>query len=143
MQIRNLMTDQVTTVDSNSTVVDAAKVMRDLNVGVVPVCKGQQPIGMITDRDIAIRNVAENKDFNTPVNQVMSQDLVYGSPEMSVEEAAQLMGKRQIRRLPIVENNSLVGIVSLGDLAVASQTDIEAGAALSTISQPSQPQQQQ
>ena len=143
MQIRNLMTDQVTTVDSNSTVVDAAKVMRDLNVGVVPVCKGEQPIGMITDRDIAIRNVAENKDFNTPVNQVMSQDLVYGNPDMSVEEAAQIMGEKQIRRLPIVENNNLVGIISLGDLAVASQTNMEAGEALSTISNPSQPQNKQ
>ena len=135
------MTDQVTTVDSNSTVVDAAKVMRDLNVGVVPVCEGKQPIGMITDRDIAVRNVAENKDFNTPVNQVMSQDLIAASPDMSVEEAAQIMGEKQIRRLPIVENDNIVGIVSLGDLAVAGRSNMEAGEALSTISAPSQPQQ--
>jgi CBS domain-containing protein len=139
MQISNLMTDQVTTVDSDSSVTDAARVMRDLNVGVVPVCQGQKPVGMITDRDITIRNVAENKDLNTPVNQVMSEELVMGSPDMTAEQAAQLMGEKQIRRLPIVEDNNLVGIVSLGDLAVANQTNMEAGDALSTISTPSKP----
>jgi len=139
MQISNLMTDQVTTVNSDSPVTDAARVMRDLNVGVVPVCQGEKPVGMITDRDITIRNVAENKDLNTPVNQVMSEELIMGSPDMTAEQAAQLMGEKQIRRLPIVEDNNLVGIVSLGDLAVANRTNMEAGDALSTISTPSQP----
>ncbi|MGM0370563.1 MAG: CBS domain-containing protein [Bacillota bacterium] len=139
MQISNLMTDQVTTVDSDSSVTDAARVMRDLNVGVVPVCQGEKPVGMITDRDITIRNVAENKDLNTPVKQIMSEELVMGSPDMNAEQAAQLMGEKQIRRLPIVEDNNLIGIVSLGDLAVANQTNMEAGDALSTISTPSKP----
>jgi len=140
MQIRDIMTNNVSTVAPNSTVNEAAQIMKNLNVGAVPVTNGTQPVGIITDRDIAIRNTATNGNINDQVQNCMSGNLVYGNPEMSVEEAAQLMAENQIRRLPIVENGNLVGIVALGDLAVQDKSDMEAGNALSSISVPSKPQ---
>ncbi|QTL97655.1 CBS domain-containing protein [Iocasia frigidifontis] len=139
MQLRDIMTNNVQTVNPNSSVKDAATIMKNLNVGSVPVCEGKRAVGIITDRDIAIRNVANNGDSNTPVTQVMSKNMIYGQPDMSDQEAATLMAEKQIRRLPVVENDNLVGIVSLGDLAVNSRSDMEAGEALSTISKPSKP----
>lgn len=139
MQLRDIMTNDVQTVNPNSSVKDAATIMKNLNVGSVPVCEGKKPVGIITDRDITIKNVANNGDSNTPVTQVMSKNMIYGQPDMSDQEAATLMAKKQIRRLPVIENNNLVGIVSLGDLAVNSRSDMEAGEALSTISKPSKP----
>jgi CBS domain-containing protein len=139
MQIKELMTTDVSTVNPQSRIMDAAKIMRDLNVGAVPIVEGTKPVGIITDRDITIRNVANAGDINTPVNQLMSKNLVFANPDMSDQEAARLMSKKQIRRLPVVDNNNLVGIVALGDLAVESETDMEAGEALSSISIPSQP----
>ena len=141
MQVKKIMTSNVSTVNENSNVCEAAKIMRNLNVGSVPVTKGNEPIGMITDRDITIRNVADGGDVNTPVNQVMSGNLIYGTPDMSADEAARLMAEKQIRRLPIVEKGNIVGIVSLGDLAVQTKSDMEAGKALSSISIPSKPEQ--
>lgn len=139
MQIKDLMTKDVSSVKRNSTLQDAAKIMKDLNVGSIPVCDGKQAVGIITDRDIAIRNVANAGMTNTPVEQVMSTNLISGHPQMSDQEAARLMAENQIRRLPIMENKEIVGIVSLGDLAVQSASDMEAGEALSSISYPSKP----
>ncbi|MCK8825120.1 CBS domain-containing protein [Fuchsiella alkaliacetigena] len=140
MQIKNIMTNDVSSVDPNATVNEAAQIMKNLNVGAVPVCQGNKPVGIITDRDITIRNIATGGDANASVQDSMTTDLVYGEPTMTADEAAQLMAEHQVRRLPIVENNELVGIVSLGDLAVEDQTDMEASEALTEISVPSQPQ---
>ncbi len=140
MQIKNVMTEDVSTVQSNSPVSEAASIMKNLNVGAIPVCEGNKPVGIVTDRDITIRNVANAEDASKEVKDVMSGNLVYGTPDMSAREAARLMSENQIRRLPIVENGNLIGIVSLGDLAVNTKSDMEAGKALSTISTPSRPQ---
>ncbi len=140
MKISQIMTNKVSSVNPNSTIKEAASIMKELNVGSVPVCEGKKPVGIITDRDIVIRNVANDGDINTPVSKVMSQNIVYGNPNMSDQEAADLMSARQVRRLPIVENESIVGIVALGDLAVNDGTDMEAGQALTDISVPSKPQ---
>ncbi len=140
MKISEIMTNTVSAVSPNSTIKEAASIMKELNVGSVPVCEGKRPIGIITDRDIVIRNVANAGDVNTPVSQVMSQNIVYGNPNMSDQEAADLMSARQVRRLPIIENENIVGIVALGDLAVNHGTDLEAGQALTDISVPSKPQ---
>lgn len=140
MKISEIMTNRVSSVNPNSTIKEAASIMKELNVGSVPVCEGKRPVGIITDRDIVIRNVANEGDTNTPVSQVMSQNIVYGNPNMSDREAADLMSARQVRRLPIVENENIVGIVALGDLAVTDGTDMEAGQALTDISVPSKPQ---
>jgi len=106
--------------------------------GMMPVGENDRMIGTISDRDIAIRAVAEGKDPSTKVREVMSEGIVWAYEEDSVDDAAKLMGDRQIRRLPIVNaDKRLVGIVALGDFAVVS-TDIEvAGEALSEISKPS------
>ena len=140
MEIKNVMTDNVSSVDPNATVNEAAQIMKNLNVGAVPVCEGNKPVGIITDRDITIRNIATGGNANAAVQDSMTEDLVYGEPTMTTEEAAQLMAKHQVRRLPIVENGELIGIVSLGDLAVEGKTDMEASEALTEISVPSQPQ---
>jgi CBS domain-containing protein len=140
MQLQNIMTDNVTTVQPNSTVNEAAQIMKNLNIGSVPVCEGSKPVGIITDRDITIRNVAEGENTNIPVNKIMSKNIVSATPDMTVDEATKIMADNQIRRLPIIDNGNILGIVSLGDLAVQSESDMEAGKALSDISVPSHPQ---
>src|SRR5699024_5987955 len=116
-------------------ITNAAKIMEDLNVGCVPVCEEQRPVGMLTDRDIVLRNVAKEKNGNnTNVTEVMSNRVVYGTPDMDVHEAAELMSKYQIRRLPVVENDRITGIVAIGDLAVQNKLVDDAGVALNSIS---------
>lgn len=140
MQIRNIMTDNVSSVQQDASINEAARIMKDLNVGAVPVCTGNRPVGIVTDRDIAIRNSAGNGDVNTQIQDIMSRELIFATPEMSEREAAELMALHQVRRLPVVENKNLVGMVSLGDLAVRDKSDMEAARALSNISVPSRPQ---
>lgn len=134
--LRDIMTKNVDYCTPVDNVYEVAVKMKDDNVGAIPICEeNQQLLGMITDRDIVVRGVAERRPGSTEVTDVMSENLITASPDMSVDEAASLMAKNQIRRLPIVENNRLVGIVSLGDLAVHQGTDDEAGFALSEISE--------
>ncbi|MGM0410156.1 MAG: CBS domain-containing protein [Bacillota bacterium] len=134
------MTRDVSTVSQNSTVNDAAGIMRDLNVGAVPVCKNNnEPVGIVTDRDIVLRNIASGGNGSASVRNVMTSNIIYGTPDMDVNEAARLMAQKQIRRLPICENNKIIGMLSLGDLAVKQKSDMEAARALSSISIPSKP----
>ena len=140
MKVKNIMTADVSTVTQESSVNDAAGIMRDLNVGAVPVCDNKnKPIGIVTDRDIVLRNIASGGNGGAPVRDVMTANIIYGTPDMDVDEAARLMAQKQIRRLQIVENNKIIGIVSLGDLAVKEKSDMEAAKALSNISIPSKP----
>jgi len=145
MKLRDIMTKNVETLQPESTVLDAAKIMQAHNIGAVPVCSpDNQLIGMVTDRDIVVRNIANNGNpSSTTVDALMTQNVVYGTPDMDVHEAAHLMAKHQIRRLPVVENNRIVGIVSLGDFATNSILDDNAGQALSQISTPSEPMNMQ
>lgn len=140
-QVREVMTTNVRCCQPTDQVSQAALTMKQLNVGSVPVCENKSVLGMVTDRDIVLRCVAENLPSTTPVQQVMSQNVVTAPPEMSVDKAAHLMAENQIRRLPIVENGQLVGIVAIGDLATRHPSAEEAGHALSDISSPSQPLQ--
>ncbi|NLM97001.1 MAG: CBS domain-containing protein [Halanaerobiaceae bacterium] len=139
MKLKELMTTDVYSVTPDSSIKETAELMRKINVGSIPVCEGRKPVGIITDRDIVIRNVAGNGNPNTPVRQIMTENPVCGTPEMSDDEAMNLMAEKQIRRLPVVEDGQLVGIVSLGDLAVNEMTDMEAARALTDISVPSKP----
>lgn len=135
--IRDIMTTDVSCCSPQDPIRQAAQIMRDQNVGSVPIVEGKKLIGMLTDRDIAIRCVAEDLPNTTACQQVMSdRRLVTATPEMSVDEAAQLMADEQVRRLPIVENGQLVGIVAIGDLAVHRTLVDEAGQALKEISEP-------
>ncbi|MFZ5943275.1 MAG: CBS domain-containing protein [Bacillota bacterium] len=141
MKLRNIMTKDVSAVSPQDSIIEAAKIMQQRNVGCIPVCDNNQQVkGILTDRDIVIRIVAEGKDpKEIDVNNVMSTGLTLGSPDMEAEEAAKIMSQHQIRRLPVVENNRLTGIVSIGDLATNNIFVDEAGQALSEISQPSRP----
>ncbi|MED0676677.1 CBS domain-containing protein [Aneurinibacillus thermoaerophilus] len=134
-RLQDIMTRQVATVQPNQTLEEAARIMNEYNVGAVPVVENGQCVGMITDRDIAIRASAHNRDSQTKVRDVMTHNIITAPADMDVHEAADLMAKNQIRRLPVVDHNQLVGIVSLGDLAVQDIYQNEAGMALSDISQ--------
>jgi CBS domain-containing protein len=134
MNIRDVMTSNPRTVSPNDTIQSAARIMRDEDTGAVPVVENGRPVGMVTDRDIVVRAVAEDGQLNRPVRDIVSSDVVTVRPDMSTKEAAKLMSEHQIRRLPVVENNRLVGIVSLGDLAVKDSDD-RAGDALQDISE--------
>jgi CBS domain-containing protein len=133
------MTTNVVTLCENDSIEKAAQMMNEHGIGSLPVCKNGKVVGMITDRDIATRSVANGKDGNTKVCEVMSKSIVTGTCEMSVDEASKMMSNNQVRRLPIVENKSLVGIVALGDMAVRSQCQDEAEDALNDISKPCEP----
>ena len=140
MKVRDIMTKQVTTLNPNDTVEHAAELMKEYNVGSIPVCNEDEIIGIVTDRDITIRSVAEGENSERQnVRAIMSSNPIVGNPEMDVHDAAKLMADKQVRRLPIVENNHVVGIVALGDLAVEPKLTDNAGIALERISEPSSP----
>jgi CBS domain-containing protein len=119
MKIKDIMTTDIACVDTKSTVADAAKKMKDLNVGSVLVIDKEQLQGLVTDRAIATKAVAEKKDpSKVPVTDIMTRDIVGCSEEDDVFDALQTMGKNRIRRLPVVnERSQLVGVVSMADIA--------------------------
>ncbi len=119
MQLRDLMTSGVITADSDADLVSVAALMRDHNVGSVIVCDSDgRPAAMVTDRDLAVRVLADERPPDDSVRHHASRPLVTGEPEMGLEEAAALMVQHRIRRLPVVEDGELVGIVTLDDIAV-------------------------
>jgi CBS domain-containing protein len=140
MKIKDIMTKTIAFIKPEDTVILAAQLMKEHNVGSIPVCRGEKVIGIITDRDIALKAVANGSNpAILSVSEIMSTNPILGNPEMDVTEAGKIMGENQIRRLPIVENNKLVGIISLGDLAVEPMIQDEAGDILSEVSEPSRP----
>ena len=129
--VREVMTADPRTVDADDSIADAARLMRDEDVGAVIVLKGRRVDGIATDRDIAIRAVADGRDpRGTTIGEIASRDLVQLTPDESVERAVQLMRERSVRRLPVVEGDQPIGIVSLGDLAI----ERDSGSALADIS---------
>ena len=136
MKVRDIMTTSVVSLSVEDTVVNAASIMKELNIGSVPVCQGSNVVGIITDRDITLKSVASGVNSSSQtVKEVMSSNPVVGSPDMSLDDASRIMSEQQIRRLPIVENQKLVGVIALGDLAIQSKSDEKAGQALTNISQ--------
>ena len=141
-QLKEIMTQNVTTVTTQQSVQEAAQLMSQQNIGSLPVVENGNCVGIVTDRDIALRAVSQGQSpQSTTVGTVMTSGIVTGTPEMDVHEAANLMAERQIRRLPVVENGQVTGIVALGDLATQNIYQNEAGEALSSISVPSSPTQ--
>ena len=119
MQLRDLMTPRVVTATGDSDLRSVAALMRDNEVGSVVICDPEgRPAAMITDRDLAIRGMASERPPSEPVRDHTSRPLITGEPEMGLEEAAALMVQHRIRRLPVVEGEELVGIVTLDDIAV-------------------------
>lgn len=136
-QLKDLMTRDVKVISPDMTIGDAAKTMRDGDFGMMPVGENDRMIGTISDRDIAIRAVAEGKDAATKVRDVMSDGIAWIYEDDSVEKAAKMMSERQVRRLPVVDRDKrLVGIVALGDFAVESSQIQPAAEALAEISKP-------
>lgn len=139
MKVRELMTSDVDMCTMDTSIQEVAAHMLKLDVGSIPITDNGKLAGIITDRDIVTRGVAAQLSLDTPVSEILSTELITGSPDMDIEEAAELMATNQIRRLPIVESEKLVGIVSLGDIAVKDPTDHLAGEAIEDISKPAQP----
>ncbi len=136
-QLKALMSRDVKVISPDMTIGEAAKKMRDGDFGMMPVGEDDRMIGTISDRDIAIRAVAEGKNVDTKVRDVMSEGIVWVYEDDSVEEVATMMSKHQVRRLPVVNRDKrLVGIVALGDFAVESSEIRPAAKALSEISKP-------
>lgn len=141
MELRDIMTRNVEVVTAGATLKEAASKMKDLDVGLMPVCDGDRLKGMLTDRDITVRATARGCDPNkTKVSEVMSTDIAYCLEDQEVEEAVSLMEARQIRRLPILnQEKQLIGVVSLGDIAIHVGDRDLSGETLEEISEPAEP----
>ena len=137
MKLREIMTAQVVRVRPEEPVGVAARLLTQYNIGALPVCGQDGTLrGLLTDRDIVTRCLAAGKDpKKTRVSEVMSSQVLYARPDMEANVAAHYMGRQQIRRLPVVENGRLCGMVRLCDLSAREETAMEAGDALTQIGQ--------
>lgn len=138
MKLSEIETKNPQVIGPDDMICQAANKMREIDVGMLPVCDGERLIGAITDRDLTIRAVAEGRDpLATKVREVMTHDICYCYEDDDVEEAAHLMEQKQIRRLPILNRDKkLVGIISLGDLALRYDDEELAEEVLESVSQP-------
>ncbi len=136
MKVKEIMSTKIASLDSNDSIEKAAQLMKQYDVGSIPVCSQDKVIGIVTDRDIALRATADGGDVKQTVRDIMSSDPVVGSPDMDVHDAARTMSEKQIRRLPIVDHNSLIGIIALGDISLEPTLQDNAQEALKNISQP-------
>ena len=135
MKVSDVMTPNPRTVQLTDSLQVVARIMRDEDTGAVPVVEdGSHVVGMITDRDIVIRAVAVGS-YDRPVSEIATRDLVFVAPGDSVRDVEKLMSERQIRRIAVVDNGRLVGIVSLGDIAVKEGKDARTGDTLENISE--------
>ena len=131
MKISEVMTTEVETIGADQTAREAASFMLRADAGSIPVCEGDKVIGMITDRDIAVRGVAEGRGPDTPVSELMSDGIICAREDEDIQEVARRMSEEQVRRLPVLDaEDRLCGIVSLGDLTretrgEAAQTALE------------------
>jgi CBS domain-containing protein len=133
MRVSECMTRDVRIANPNDTIADVAKIMASLDTGIMPVRDGDRLVGMITDRDIAVRAVAQGKGPDAKVSDVMSREVLYCFEDQEVAEVLHNMGEVQLRRMPVLDHGKrLVGIVSLSDLASRGQKK-DAGDALSDI----------
>ena len=137
MKISETMTRDVKIAAPNQSILEAAKLMAELDVGALPVGENDRLVGMVTDRDIAIRAVAIGRGPDTPIREVMTTDVKYCFDDQTIEEVTQSMGDIRVRRLPVLNRDKrLVGIVSIGDIATTGEGEEQAGEALGGISQP-------
>lgn len=137
VKVKDIMSTEIASVNSDDSIERAAQLMKQYDVGSIPVCSQEKIIGIVTDRDIALRATAQGqKSQQQTVRDIMSSNPVVGSPDMDVHDAARIMSEKQIRRLPIVDQNNLVGIVALGDISVEPDLQDNAEEALKNISKP-------
>lgn len=136
MKVRDVMTKALVSVNAEESVSVAARALQSHNIGALPVCNNRGELcGMVTDRDLVIRCLAANREpEKTKVREVMTQRVISAQPDMDIGVAAHMMGREQIRRLPVVESGRVCGMVSLGDIASREETVYDAGDALFDIS---------
>ena len=142
MQVKDIMTKDIVIADTNDTIIDVAKLMAHHNIGCIPVTEnGEKVLGVITDRDIVVEMAEHSYDpYNTLATQIMSDNVYFVRPDVDVKFAFDLMKKQQVRRLPVLENGKILGMVSLGDLAVSAYNQkTEISEALTEISMPNGP----
>ena len=136
--IRDLMSTNVVSVSPQQSIQECAALMEQNDIGAIPVVENGEVRGIVTDRDLTVRATAHGLAAHSPVSECMSQGIKVADANMDIHEAAALMGANQIRRLPVVENNQIVGMLAIGDLAIEDNYDDEAEVALSDISEPNQ-----
>lgn len=137
MKLSEIMTPNPSFAQPTDTLSRVAEMMQQEDVGAIPILERDRLVGIITDRDITVKAVATGKDpKQILVSDCMSTDLVTGRPDMSDREALELMGREQIRRLPVVENGRLVGMVAMADFALETEDEDEVEETLEEISQP-------
>ncbi len=136
MKVKQAMTSEVRVASPDQTIREAAQLMAELDAGALPVAENDRLVGMITDRDIAVRAVAEGLPADTPVSEIMSHEVLYCFEDQALDDVARNMGQVQVRRLPVVNRDKrLVGIVSFADLARTEQPTT-VGRAVSHVSEP-------
>jgi CBS domain-containing protein len=136
MRVSDAMTSAVRITTPQNTIAEAARMMGEIDAGVLPVGDGERLVGMITDRDIAVRGVGANKSPDTPVSEIMSKEVLYCFADQDLDDVVQNMANIKVRRLPVLNREKrLVGILSLGDVALVDDPDVT-GEALSEISEP-------
>jgi CBS domain-containing protein len=136
MKVRDAMTERVTTASPETTLEEIASMMKSEDTGAIPVVDDGELVGIVTDRDIVIRCVADGGDpSDMTAEELVSENLETIDPDSDLDEAIELMSTKQIRRLPVVENGELVGILSIGDIAVKQGDEEESGRALKDVSQ--------
>ena len=137
MLVKDIMSNDIVSLNSEDSIERAAQMMKQFDVGSIPVCSQEKLVGIITDRDITLNSVATGQNVNQQkISDVMTSNPVTGTPDMDIHDAARIMSEQQIRRLPIIQNNNLVGIVSLGDISVQPNLQDNAEEALKNISEP-------
>ncbi len=136
MKLRDIMTNRVIRVSPEESVAVAARTLTHYNIGILPVCGADGRIcGLVTDRDLVTRCIAAGRNpLKTTVREVMTGSVVAAQPDMDTVAASALMGREQIRRLPVIENGRLCGMVSLGDIAACGECSCDAADALTEIS---------
>jgi CBS domain-containing protein len=135
MKVRECMSQEVVVADPSQTIAEAARMMQECDAGILPVGENDRLVGMITDRDIAIRAIAKKKGPDTPIREVMSKEVLYCFEDDDIEDAAENMAEQQVRRLPVLNKDKrLVGILSLGD--VSKTAEKKAGEAVAGITRP-------
>lgn len=136
MKVRDIMTNEIESAQPDTPLDEIARKMRAQDVGAIPIVEDGDLVGIVTDRDIVLRCVAEGKDpGDTDVEEILSPDIETISPDDEVERASDIMGRRQIRRLPVVEDGTLVGMIALGDIAVKLPSEEPAAEALENVSE--------
>jgi CBS domain-containing protein len=133
--VKEIMETDCVTVTLQDNVFEIATKMKQHDIGFIPVVEGKKLLGVVTDRDLVIRGYADKRSGSAAVKEVMTEGVTVIKPDTTVDEAAKIMAREQVRRLPVCQNGELIGVVAIGDLAVREHFEDEAGRALSQISE--------